>query len=380
MDDQGIPITHGSHSHHFSDIDTWKHPDRSYYTFITLSILLGFTGADHFYLRSFGTGFQKFIVNIFTFGMWYFWDLIQIFTDGPKVRKDGLDSPLEWIRGIGRGVFIDPAEKLKRMSNPDMPIIRSRKDIVVYAMLTVLFGIFGFDKLYMGHPWQGVAKFLSVFNILFFFVGLMWVIWDIVHVLFFPESILKVGITTPLPFNLFLSNISTEGQFIPQEISHQQYLDEMMTFKNEWSIAGIMKSKLFFWNWDGMKVSRLPQLSGLPKVPYPRLQEVPKMPDVEATTAPAPSAPAPAPAPSAPIIKLPEMPDLPKLPDLPKMPELPKLFDAPKPHIAQPHIAQSGGGSNSDTSGPIIAGTLSAIVLAGASKVIIELLSQRQDK
>jgi hypothetical protein len=39
---------------------------------------------------------------------------------------------------------------------------------------------------------------------------------------------------------------------------------------------------------------------------------------------------------------------------------------------------QTGGGSSEVGSGPIIAGTLTAITLAGAVKVIAELLSQHQ--
>ena len=39
--------------HLMSDVEVWKHPDRNYTIFIILSILFGFFGVDHIYLRSF---------------------------------------------------------------------------------------------------------------------------------------------------------------------------------------------------------------------------------------------------------------------------------------------------------------------------------------
>jgi TM2 domain-containing membrane protein YozV len=240
----------GGNTHHFSDIDVWKHPDRSYYLFITLSILFGFFGIDHFYIRSFGTGTQKLLFNLVTFGLWYFWDLVQIIFDGQKVRTEGLDSPFEWIRGIGRGVFIDPQERLKMMADPSQPVIRSKKDLVIYALLTIMFGIFGFDKLYMGHPWQAVTKFLSVFNILFFLFGLMWVVWDIVHVVFYPDLIIKDGISPPLPYSTVFDTIKTRGDFIPELVTKAQLELETLEARQAWSPDAIKNSKFWIWNWS----------------------------------------------------------------------------------------------------------------------------------
>jgi TM2 domain-containing membrane protein YozV len=130
--------------------------------FIVLSFVFGFMGVDHFYLRSFSTGLQKFALNMVSFGFWYFWDLIQIVTETKKVQEEGLNSPLDWIRGIGRGVF-----------KPTPPVAGSteygpKKELLVYALLTLFFGIFGLDKFYIGEPIQGIAKLLTCFNIFIF--------------------------------------------------------------------------------------------------------------------------------------------------------------------------------------------------------------------
>ena len=91
--------------HHISDVNTWGYADRNYYVFVVLSFLFGFLGLDHFYLRSFDTGTKKLLFNVLGLGIWYFWDILQISTEGAAIRQNGLNSPLDWIRGIGRGVF-----------------------------------------------------------------------------------------------------------------------------------------------------------------------------------------------------------------------------------------------------------------------------------
>ena len=198
--------THEPIPHHVSDVDSWGgHPDRNYFTFVAISVIFGFLGLDHFYLRSFGTGTQKFFVNVTTLGSWYIWDLIQIFADGKKIRSDGLNSPLDWMRGIGRGVFVDPMPILPSMDGSapkDTQSFSSKKSYLVYAFLAIFFGWLGADKFYMGELWQGLAKLLSCFNIFLFLFGWIWVFWDSFHAFFLTDSILKHGISAPMPYNI----------------------------------------------------------------------------------------------------------------------------------------------------------------------------------
>lgn len=201
------------HPHHVSDIDTWKGADRNFYVFAILSILFGFIGLDHFYLRSFGTGTQKALLNFATLGLWYWWDLAQVLTDGKRVRKEGLTSPFDWILGIGRGVF----EPLPPIHFPDgsrfvegnqvgagsPETYPAQKSYLVYAFLAIFFGWLGADKFYLGYFGQGVAKLLSCFNIFLFLFGWLWVLWDAVFAFFFTSDIMKHGIKSPLPYSIF---------------------------------------------------------------------------------------------------------------------------------------------------------------------------------
>jgi TM2 domain-containing membrane protein YozV len=192
---------------HISDVDTWGGPDRNYFLFVALSIVLGFLGVDHFYLRSFATGTQKLITNVFTLGLWYWWDLLQILTDGEKIRKDGLSSPLDWVQGIGRGVFAGPpsAEKCDKATTGGGSSGSAKKSYLIYAFLAIFFGWLGADKFYLGYGWQGIAKVLSCFNIFLFLFGWMWVLWDGFKAFFMTDSILKDGITAPLPYSMLFT-------------------------------------------------------------------------------------------------------------------------------------------------------------------------------
>ncbi len=165
--------------HHISDVDTWLHPDRNFYVFIALTFLFGFFGLDHMYLRSNETAFKKFLLNIFGLGIWYFWDIIQVLKDGKYVRQHGLNSPFAWIRGIGRGMFVNTAAKTGGKGdskNSGAKEYAAPKSYMIYTLLAVCLGIFGADKFYVGKTWQGLAKLFTVLNNFLFLFGLLRVV------------------------------------------------------------------------------------------------------------------------------------------------------------------------------------------------------------
>lgn len=183
---------------HISDVSMWGGPDRNYFTFVVLSVVFGFFGLDHVYLRSFSTAAQKVVVNFCTLGFWYVWDLLQIFTESDLVLKDGLSSPLDWVRGIGRGVF----------GGGGAGDAAAPKSYIVYTLLAVFTGAFGLDRLYMGAPFQAMVKAMSCL----FLVGWVWVMWDSYHAVFATRSILNHGLEAPPVFDmLFPTPISPDA-------------------------------------------------------------------------------------------------------------------------------------------------------------------------
>jgi TM2 domain-containing membrane protein YozV len=409
--------------HHFSSIENWKHPDRNYFQFVILSILFGFFGIDHFYLRSFDTGCLKFIMNLLGLGIWYFWDIVQIYADGKKVKDHGLDSPFEWIRGIGKGVFIDPNKK------PDPTnVITSKHDFFIYGMLTIFFGIFGADRFYLGATEQGLAKLASVWFILTTIFGLIWVIWDICRLIFYPNSILTEGITAPLPFNLWNADIKGDT-FIPERITKGMFNKHISDVQNLWSTDSVRKSGYLIWNWDiwfwnwSMFKQNNPKHGGAENLDNGDPPKFPALPPMETNqggsfidlfggvkdiilslikhlfgptvavlfdtiqanqsnlrngaesmagvlTSVVPSVT------TAAINKVSEIANPEYLIEQIKK----KAADVNSLRLPQGGNIlnqKGGGGDHSDSSGPIIAGTLTAIVIAGSFKMIIDMIGPR---
>lgn len=199
-----LPYNNCKTTNLLSDVSVWKHSDRNYFTFVILSVVFGFFGFDHFYLRSFGTGFAKLFSNVTMFGFWYFWDVLQILNDKCNIQTNGLNSPFDWIRGIGRGTF-DFSEKQTH---------ESQKSFFVYGLLVLLLGTFGFDKFYVGAYGQGITKLIFNFIPFLFLFGWFWTFYDRYVFLFKPSSIMTTGLDAPLPFSWFFNeSLKVNDQF-----------------------------------------------------------------------------------------------------------------------------------------------------------------------
>jgi len=381
--------------HHMSDIDFWKHPDRNYYVFVCLSCLMGFIGADHFYLRSFDTAMKKAVVNLFTFGMWYIWDILQIVYDGKKVREEGLNSPFDWIRGIGRGVFVDPVKKAAASDKP-APIIRSDKDIVIYTIAAFMGGLFGTDRIYMGQYGIGIVKFIACWNLVTFLFGWAWVLWDAFHAVLYPESIVKGKLEVPIPWNFaFPTGISGEPIFIPREVSVEEQAQEAAASAEFWNkgLVGIFENiSRDFQKGLGLPTFDLKTFRFLYKeLAVPLLQPtvgtaIQKADQGIRLTTKA-TAVGTELAETAPKIAGAVTSQIAAISDPTKLMGQIQAAAAAKAAERAPGLAAiqtggsgggGGGGGSSSSSGPIIAGTLAAITLAGAAKVMVELLSHKK--
>jgi TM2 domain-containing membrane protein YozV len=415
----------GKMGHHISDIDTWKHADRNYFVFVILSVLLGLLGADHFYLRSFHTGMMKIVFNIFTLGMWHYWDLIQIVYDGRKIREEGLTSPFDWICGIGRGVFTSAK------TDADSKKYVAEKSYLIYAALAIFFGFLGADKFYMGETWQGIAKVLSVFNIFLFLFGFLWVLWDSFHALFMTKSILENGISAPLPYNMFFKEAIDGKQFL---VTHLVTPEDAA----KGGFGGIDLNPFSLFNKLKDELEKVLPTVPIPTVSYKGLYSDLVVPFMTPTVVAAINASKS----TDPILKMPELPDAPTMPGLakfglpttlptgvPSLPSLPTVPSVPSAGIGMP-ISQapaaatvaapaapipanlppmpspavnaaaaavtapngakaafaptpiqkhSGGARNEFTAGPgpAIAGVLTAVVLAGGLKGFYDIISKQ---
>jgi hypothetical protein len=74
------------------------------YRLLAIFPATGFVGADHFAIGSKETGMAKALVNLLTFGSWYFFDIAQSLNPD-KLVEEGLEIPFYGSAGIGLGHF-----------------------------------------------------------------------------------------------------------------------------------------------------------------------------------------------------------------------------------------------------------------------------------
>jgi len=122
-------------------------PDRSLVVLQALT-LFGLLGLDHFYLRSTKTG----IIKLLTFGglgIWWLWDMLQLWTESKRVLNYGLTGPFDLFTGIGQGMITNEGTKYSQNTS-----------WMGWAISTIL-GIGGMDYFYLGRFVLGL-RFLLI--------------------------------------------------------------------------------------------------------------------------------------------------------------------------------------------------------------------------
>lgn len=166
-----------------------------YWTLMVATVFLGLVGGDHFWLRSPQTGIAKFLVNIFTFGLWWIYDMIQIFKDKDLVMKYGLTLPMTGPSGIGAGMFRD--------DDPNGPKSKSPFRFLFYLFLTCL--PFGFDFFIAGDSNGALMRFLTSFIIFLWPIGFIWGCISMARGFLMPQSLFEKGTYRMFPVNWFMS-------------------------------------------------------------------------------------------------------------------------------------------------------------------------------
>ncbi len=179
--------------YYYTQKEFWGGTTLSYtlYTALALIPITGFLGLDHMYMRSPGTGFMKFIMNFFTLGFWYFYDVIQAVTEQDDVRTFGVSMPLYGPSGIGAGSFGSEEEPVRSDNG-------SAGNFLLFCIGS-FFLPFGIEYLIAGD----IAGFICKLVATLFVIGLIYGLINNLKLISNPERVMCEGLPRYPPFTWF---------------------------------------------------------------------------------------------------------------------------------------------------------------------------------
>ena len=189
--------THGSY---------WGGSILPYWMFLVATAfpLTGFLGIDHLLFRSPTTAVAKLSTNILTLGLWYFYDIVQAFTDRDFVEQYGFSKPIlgpaglayQYFRGIGSG-------------SEELPPAPGQGFFNVFMFIAYFFTLltpFGISNFIAGDTQGGIGKFFLSFGLW----GIIWIpflfiaaFYEIYLLLSKPNEVFEKGTWRPPPLNYF---------------------------------------------------------------------------------------------------------------------------------------------------------------------------------
>lgn len=168
-----------------------------YWTLIVATILGGFFGLDHFWLRSPLSGIIKAVLNFFTLGLWYFYDILQVVTEQERVQKYGLSAPVFGPLGIGAGMF----RSAEGGGAEGEPLGKSPLRYVLYVIMLFIPFTFGLEYVVAGDMGGAIFKFLTTLLIP---IGIIYTFMNIIYAVVTPKSLFEGGTYHLFPANLFI--------------------------------------------------------------------------------------------------------------------------------------------------------------------------------
>jgi len=193
---------------HYTTGDYWEGSVVPYWVYMILTILpTGFFGLDHLLLHSPQTALQKAIINIFTLGFWYFYDIIQVFSDRSYIDSYGLSRPFVGPTGLGYK-YLSGVLSPENQESPDLPPAESGQfSSLFFALyLALIFVPFGVPNFLVGDTSGGVIKF--IFTIFLFGLFIPFVFLGGLYELFVsindPEGVFEKGVRLSIPFSWFV--------------------------------------------------------------------------------------------------------------------------------------------------------------------------------
>lgn len=155
----------------------------SYDIFLGLSVLGGFFGLDHLYLRSPLTAIAKMWINMIFFGAWWIYDAVQAFFNSDIIKIYGLSIPGLGPKGIGAGCLA--------MDKEGWIPHKDHMSFFIYGLVLLFAGIGGVDSYIVGDKKSFIIRIVCLISVLFSPVAIIWWIYKVFMFLFQPTDVIN---------------------------------------------------------------------------------------------------------------------------------------------------------------------------------------------
>ena len=180
---------------------TWGGSQIDPTVFKIITVCFGFFGIDHLVLRSPITAILKFLVNIFSLGFWYWYDILQVFSDFDNLKKYGYSLPIYGPVGLGAGILHDPGK-------PHAPPTSPTPFYFLAFFLTSLIP-YGISHAIAGDYLGAFLKFTLSISFFTFLFGWLWAFYTFGNAVFNSKSLFSEGTDRLFPISFLF------GQYGP---------------------------------------------------------------------------------------------------------------------------------------------------------------------
>lgn len=211
----------------------WKHPQFTKTGMFWFTLAFGWFGLHHLLLRSPQTWILFLILNTFTFGYLYFYDLIQLssFGDFPtteSLNQVGLQSPY-WPLGLAQGMWKETAEQDPTIPKEDIP--PSPWLQTAYAITLPLAPL---ALLFAGDKWNAFARFTNYLTPIGWVLGLFAFPVDYFKLLLKPAELFVLGADRYFPFSIIQDTNGHSplltGYYEFKSCPRENFLDSIMKY------------------------------------------------------------------------------------------------------------------------------------------------------
>jgi len=161
-----------------TSLKRWQTQNLDYNFYWAFTVFLGWFGVDYWYLGAPLTGLLKIVMNLFTFGYWWFYDILNATFNRPTVELFGPTMPFFGTTGCAGARF--------RQANTteDPGRLSKHLNYIIYGLVLGVTGIFGGDSFLIGNTTYAFIRLICLVTIIGAPIALIWWVYNLFNYVF----------------------------------------------------------------------------------------------------------------------------------------------------------------------------------------------------